>query len=436
MEEIILVEQSGKLSGEVELSGAKNAVLVIMASLLLTKGKSILSNVPNSSDVGQMIKLLSSLGVKINFDAKNNILEADTSHVENYSIDHSSMRKMRASVLVMGPLLARLGRITLTYPGGCVIGKRPIDYHIKNFKRMGVIIHEEESFLTAATDCLQARRLVLEYPSVGATENLLMAASLTEGTTQIVNAAVEPEVLDLICALTKMGAKIKVATPATIIIEGVNKLMPIEHSVMNDRLEAGTLLLAAATTGGEISIPNISIHDLDVFLLKLEEMGHIVKQSGSGITLKAAKFPRSVSFKTAPYPGFPTDLQAPMMVAQCLAEGSSVIEEAVFENRLVHSLELQKMGAQIKVEGNRAYITGINELYGADVIATDIRASSALIIAGLAAEGRTVISGVQHFKRGYDRFDEKLRSLGAKVSLVYSDTLKLKRSKKQLEEVI
>jgi UDP-N-acetylglucosamine 1-carboxyvinyltransferase len=434
MEEIILVEKSGSLSGEVKLSGAKNAVLVIMASLLLVKGRSILKNVPDSSDVEQMIKLLVSLGVKINFDPVENILEADTSNVENYSIDHTVMRKMRASILVMGPLLARLGRITLTYPGGCVIGMRPIDYHIKNFKRMGVVIHEEDSFLKAATDCLQARRLVLEYPSVGATENLIMAATLTEGVSQIVNAAVEPEVLDLIEALKKMGAKIEVITPATIVIEGVAKLNPIEYSVMNDRLEAGTLLLAAAVTGGEIMIPGMSTHNLDVFLLKLEEMGHIVKSSGDGISLKAAKYPRAVSFKTAPYPGFPTDLQAPMMVAQCLAEGTSVIEEAVFENRLIHILELQKMGAQIKLVGNRAHITGVSELYGADVIASDIRAAAALVIAGLAAQGKTMISGVHHFKRGYDKFDKKLLSLGAKISLIQSDTVNLQRSKQGLEK--
>lgn len=436
MEEVILVESSGSISGEVDLSGAKNAVLVIMASLLLVKGKSVLKNVPDSSDVEQMIKLLVSLGAVVTFDKAAKALSVDATHVENYSIDHAAMRKMRASVLVMGPLLARLGRITLTYPGGCVIGARPIDYHIKNFKRMGVIIHEDEGFLTAATDCLQAKRLVLEYPSVGATENLLMAATLAKGTTQIVNAALEPEVLDLITALQKMGAKIEIKTPATIVIEGVSRLVPIEYAVMNDRLEAGTLLLAAAVTGGEIIIPGMSPHNLDVFLFKLEEMGHIVKAGHDSIVLKAAKYPRAVSFKTAPYPGFPTDLQAPMMVAQCLAEGISIIEESVYENRLVHSLELQKMGAQIKLEGSRAFVTGVNELYGADVIASDIRASAALVLAGLVAQGRTVISGVHHFRRGYEGFDEKLRKLGAKINIVQTNNLKTLQSKQRLDHII
>lgn len=436
MEEIILVESSGGITGEVNLSGAKNAVLVIMASLLLAKGKSILKNVPDSADVEQMIKLLISLGAIISFDKSAKILEIDATNLENYSIDHITMRKMRASVLVMGPLLARLGRITFTYPGGCVIGARPIDYHIKNFKRMGVVIHEEDGFLTAATNGLLAKRLVLEYPSVGATENLLMAAVLTDGVTHIINAALEPEVLDLIAILKQMGAKIQITTPASIIIEGVSQLHPTTYTVMNDRLEAGTFLLAAAVTGGEIVIHDMLPSHLDVFLFKLEEMGHIIKTYDNTITLKAAKYPRAVSFKTAPFPGFPTDLQAPMMVAQCLAEGTSVIEESVYENRLVHSLELQKMGAQIKLEGNRALITGISELYGTDVIATDIRASAALVIAGLVAQGQTTISGVHHFRRGYDGFDEKLRKLGAKISIIQANGLKVTSNNQRLNNLV
>ncbi len=433
MEEIILVEPSGPICGEVYLSGAKNAVLVIMASLLLAKGKSILKNVPDSSDVAQMIKLLTSLGAMITFDKQTKILTLDATNIENYSIDHIAMRKMRASVLVMGPLLARLGRITLTYPGGCVIGARPIDYHIKNFKRMGVVIHEEDGFLTASTDGLKASRLVLEYPSVGATENLLMAATLTSGTTQIVNAALEPEVLDLVAILQQMGAKIAINSPATIVIEGVACLKPVEYSVMNDRLEAGTFLLAAAVTGGEILVHDMSPEHLDVFLFKLEEMGHTIKTTHNSIYLKATKYPKAVSFKTAPFPGFPTDLQAPMMVAQCLAEGTSVIEESVYENRLVHSLELQKMGAQIKLDGCRAHITGISKFYSSDVIATDIRASAALLLAGLAAvQGRTVISGAHHFRRGYDGFDVKLRALGANVHIVPADSITLGVHKKHL----
>lgn len=424
MEEFILVEESPAIGGEVNLSGAKNAVLVIMASLLLAKGKSILKNVPDSADVGQMIKLLTSLGAVINFDKTANVLELDATNLENYNIDHETMRKMRASVLVMGPLLARLGKITFTYPGGCVIGARPIDYHIKNFKKMGVVIHEQDGLLTAATNELLSKKLVLEYPSVGATENLLMAAVLAPGQTQIVNAALEPEVLDLIAILRQMGARIQTQSPASILIEGVRQLHPTVYTVMNDRLEAGTFLIAAAVTGGEIIVRNMPSEHLDVFLFKLEEMGHVVKTYGNDIALKAAKYPRSVSFKTSPFPGFPTDLQAPMMVCQVLAEGISVIEETVYENRLVHALELQKMGAQIKLDGSRALVTGVNELYGADVIATDIRASAALVIAGLVARGRTMISGVHHFRRGYDGFDQKLKKLGAKINIIQGNHLK------------
>ena len=435
MEELLIIERSPNLSGEVCLSGAKNAVLVIMAALLLVKGRSVLHNVPNSSDVEQMIKLLVSLGAHIEFDQMSHTLLVDATELENYNIDHSVMRKMRASVLVMGPLLARLGRITLTYPGGCVLGARPIDYHIKNFKRMGVVIHEDDYFLTATTSGLQARRLVLDYPSVGATENLMMAATFAEGMTTIVNAALEPEVLDLIGALRQMGASISVQAPATIQIIGGATLHPIEYTVMNDRLEAGTLILAAAMTGGEIVIPNFSPDFLDVFLLKLEEMGHIIKTTNKQIVVKGTKCVRAVSFKTAPYPGFPTDLQAPIMSGLCLAEGVSVVEEAVFENRLVHTSELQKMGAQIKVDGNRAQITGVSELYGAEVIATDIRASAALVLAGLAAQGRTVISGVHHFRRGYDNLDQKLTKLGARISTVKADGLKPLAGQHQLDRL-
>ena len=432
MEEIILVEPTGPIFGEVHLAGAKNAVLVIMACLLLVPGKSTLKNVPDSADVQQMIKLLTSLGAIITFDQSNKILTLDATYIENYSIDHVAMRKMRASVLVMGPLLARLGRITLTYPGGCTIGTRPIDYHIKNFKRMGVAIHESDGFLNAVTTGLQSTRLILEYPSVGATENLLMAAVFAQGVTQIINAALEPEVLDLIALLQKMGAKIVIGSPATLVITGVSKLNPVEYTVMNDRLEAGTFLLAAAITGGEVLVRDMPFTNLDVFLLKLEEMGHQITNDGNNISLKATRYPRAVSFKTSPFPGFPTDLQAPMMVAQCLAEGLSVIEETVFENRMVHCLELQKMGAQIKFDISRAQITGVNELYGAHVIASDIRASAALVLAGLAAHGLTTISGVHHFRRGYDQLDAKLRALGASVNIIQTDHVNLVVSKKVL----
>ena len=415
--EYLVVEQSLCLQGQTELFGAKNAVLVIMASLILTDGKSILTNVPASDDVYQMITLLQELGATVSFLPTEHVLEVDTTTINKWKVSPQVMKKMRASVLAMGPLLARFGRAEIAMPGGCVIGSRPIDYHLKNFQKMGVIIDMEHELLTAHCAQLMSRRLVLEYPSVGATENILMAATLAPGTTHIINAALEPEVYDLITILQKMGAHISVTQPATIIIEGVTRLAAVEHAIIPDRLEAGALLIAAAITGGEINLPRARADHLDLVLLKLEEMGHIIKvgADGWGIYLKATSVPRAVSFKTMPYPGFPTDLQAPMMAAQCLASGTSVIEETVFENRLLHVPELQKMGAHIKVDHNKAFIQGVDQLYGASVIATDIRASCALVLAGFVATGTTTIAGVHHWKRGYEALDKKLALLGGRI---------------------
>lgn len=431
-EECIIVEQSLKIQGEVNLSGAKNAVLVIMASTLLNSGKNILKNVPNSEDVTCMIQLLEELGAQVNFDQLNKVLKIDTSTVIHHKVSPHIMKKMRASILVMGPLLARFSKAEISLPGGCILGKRPINYHLDNFSKIGVKFEQEGDFLVGTTNKLISKRLALDYPSVGATENLMMAAVLTQGTTTIINAALEPEVLDLIEILRKMGAKISILQPATIEIEGVSKLQAVEHSILCDRLEAGSLLLAAAITGGNVYIPNASAYMLDVFLMKLEEMGHtiLIGPNGQSIRLMACKFPKSVSFKTAPYPGFPTDLQAPMLVAQTLAEGVSEIEETVFENRLVHVFELQKMGAKIILENNnKAIITGVKELIGAEVVASDIRASCGLVLAGLAAQGKTIVKGVHHFKRGYDALDQKLQSLGAKVKIEKYDYPKITQEK-------
>ena len=414
-EDHIIIEQSRALHGTVELAGAKNAVLVIMASLILTDGKSVLTNVPANDDVWQMIKLLRDLGAEVTFDPEIHRLEVDTRLITKFSVRSEVMKKMRASVLVMGPLLARFGRSGIALPGGCVIGSRPIDYHINGFKRMGVEVDFEGEYLTAHADILKANKIVLEYPSVGATENLMMAATLTKGTTRIVNAALEPEVFDLMNILKKMGASIVIEPPATIVIEGVESLRPVEHAVIFDRLEAGSILLAAAMTGGTIEIPQAPAFAMDMFLLKLEEMGHqiTVGADGIGVTLRATRSPKAVSFKTAPYPGFPTDLQAPMLAAQCVASGSSTIYETVYENRLLHVLELQKMGAQIKIEHNKATVMGVEKLYGASVIATDIRASCALVLAGLVANGMTRMSGINHLARGYEQMPQKLQKLVA-----------------------
>ncbi|MCK5632355.1 UDP-N-acetylglucosamine 1-carboxyvinyltransferase [bacterium] len=416
--EYIIVEQSFGLSGEVQLTGAKNAVLVIMASLILTSGKSKLKNVPASRDVLHMITLLKDLGAQVFFDQEKNELDVDTSTIVHYNVAPEIMKQMRASVLVMGPLLARFGCVDLALPGGCVIGTRPINYHISNFEKMGAHVQITGESISARASKLEAKKLILEYPSVGATENLMMAAVLTPGTTKIINAAVEPEVLDLVKVLQKMGADIEVVPPATIQIKGVATLQPIKHEVIFDRLEAGSLLLAAAMTGGEIHLPQAPAYALDLFLFKLQEMGHKIEVGNDdiGVRLKATKSPRAVSFKTGPYPGFPTDLQAPMMAAQCLASGTSVVQETVFENRLLHVRELQKMGAQISVQHNTATVTGVEELYGVPVIATDIRASCALVLAGFVAKGTTVMSGIHHWRRGYEALEKKLAMLGGTIA--------------------
>ncbi len=415
----LVIEQSWNLSGEVELVGAKNAVLVIMASLILTRGKSVLRNVPASSDVEQMILVLEELGAQVVFVRKEHRLEIDTSFVSKYKVSAEVMRKMRASILVMGPLLARFGKADIALPGGCVIGSRPVDYHIRNFEQMGVHVETHGDYLNAVAPTLQSTTLILDYPSVGATENIMMAATLTPGVTRIINAALEPEVMDCIAVLRKMGAQIEIQPPATIEITGVSALQPIDHAIIYDRLETGALLLAAAITGGTISLPQAPAYTMEIVIKKLRDMGHsvIVGENGVGVTLKATKNPRAVSFKTGPYPSFPTDLQAPMMAAQCIANGTSLIEETVFENRLLHVRELQKMGAQITVEHNKATVMGVEELYGGPIIATDIRSSCALVLAGLVAKGTTHMTGIHHWQRGYDMLERKLAHLGARISL-------------------
>lgn len=423
LQDCMIIEQSVSLEGTVDLVGAKNAVLVILASLILTNGTSILYNVPVSDDVLHMIELLKQLGAGVSFCQETNTVEVNTHDLEHYTVSPHIMKKMRASVLVMGPLLARFGRCNIALPGGCLLGARPIDLHLKSFEKMGVKIEQEGEFLNATVGHPKSMTLVLEYPSVGATENLMMFAALVPGVTRIVNAALEPEVLDLIEVLRGMGACISMIAPATIVIEGVSLLQPIKHTIMNDRLEAGALLLAAAITGGSVSLPYARADILEVFLLKLQEMGHTISVGAHnrGITLKATSQPQAVSFRTSPYPGFPTDLQAPMMALQCIASGRSVIHETVFENRFLHVRELQKMGAQITIQGDRATVEGVEALYGTHVIATDIRASCALALAGLAAQGTTMMTGLHHWRRGYQALEKKLAHLGAKISLKASN---------------
>jgi UDP-N-acetylglucosamine 1-carboxyvinyltransferase len=398
------IARSENISGVVRPEGAKNAVLVTMASLLLTSGVSRLTRVPDSDDVWQMIAVLRELGAEVTFE--HGLLQVDTRGVSHWRVDPAIMRRMRASILVLGPLLARFGRAEVAVPGGCVLGARPIDYHLRGFAKMGARFSFEGDFLLATTDALRPA------------SNILMAAALTPGTTRIANAALEPEVFDLMAVLRAMGARIIVEPPATILIEGCATLSPIEHEVMGDRLEAGTVMIAAAATQGDITIVDAPVESLELVAEKLDEMGHSITCDPIKkiIRIIGASSFKAVSFKTMPYPGFPTDLQAPMMALLARAEGVSSIHETVFENRMTHVRELIKMGAQITLEGSVATIRGVDQLYGASVIATDIRAAAGLVIAGLSAEGITHLSGLHHLTRGYVELDKKLLSLGARIS--------------------
>ncbi|MBV8661199.1 MAG: UDP-N-acetylglucosamine 1-carboxyvinyltransferase [Candidatus Dependentiae bacterium] len=418
--EFILVKKSAPLTGEVLVSGAKNAALPIMASLVLTSGISVLKNVPHLTDIESMVCLLEELGAIVNADYKTGTLIVDTRNIHSWQVPEDIMKKTRASIVILGPLMARFNHADLAFPGGDAIGARPIDYHLKNFKKMGATITQDANLISLKAEKLIAQRFILDYPSVGATQNILMAAVLIPGESYIVNAAVEPEVMDLIKILQKMGAQISLEYPATLKIVGVEKLHAVEYEIMIDRLEAGALLIAAAITGGEISLPNASAQDMELFLMKLEEMGHeIIVNATGGIRLKASKNPRAVSFKTAPYPGIATDLQPLFMIAQAVSAGKSEAIETVFENRFLHVPYLKLMGAQMEVLGShKAVVTGVSKLQGAVVVATDIRASCALVLAGLVADGITRVFGISHWRRGYESLDQKLRALGAEIEFV------------------
>lgn len=416
----IQVQSVGPLSGTVSAAGAKNAVLVQLAATVLVDGESVISNVPACADVFYMLKLLQQLGALVQFDQEHRTVRIDARALTGYTLDAEIMRKMRASILLMGALLARVGKACMSVPGGCPIGARPVDFHLRAFAQMGAQVTQVGDLLTVTARQLKPVHLVLEYPSVGATENVILASVCTQGVTKITNAAIEPEVLDFIDMLNKAGAKITVSAPASILIEGVSSLRCVNHSVMPDRLEAGCILLAGVITGGTVIVDNARASDMDVFLSKLTQMGHqvTVGHNGIGLTIVATKLPEAVSFKTGPFPGFPTDLQAPMTAALCLAAGSSVIHETVYENRLLQAPELQKMGAVITLSGcDRMTIKGVSHLTGTQVQATDIRASCALVLAGLAARGTTTIFGLNHWRRGYDGLEHKLIKLGANITI-------------------
>ncbi len=411
----IIVEKSKPLQGTVHVNGAKNAVLPILAATLLsTEGCCVLEDVPALIDVDIICEVLSSLGA----DVKR--LGRDKIEVLSYCIDeveapYELVRKMRASFLVMGPLLARMGKARISMPGGCAIGTRPIDLHLKGFKALGAEIELGYGFVEASAEKLIGTNIYLDFPSVGATENIMMAAVLAEGQTFIENAAEEPEIIDLANFLNKMGADITGAGTDTIRINGVKKLSGVTHTVIPDRIEAGTYMIAAAITGGNVLVDNVVPDHLRPIIAKLKECEIDVKEEGNGLRVIANNRPKAVDIKTMPYPGFPTDMQSQFTVLMSIAEGTSIAIETVFENRFMHVSELKRMGANIKIEGRSAIIEGKENLLGAPVKATDLRAGAALILAGLVAKGTTEIMDAHHIDRGYVNIEEKLRSLGANI---------------------
>lgn len=412
-----LVQKSGPLTGEVTISGAKNAVLPLMAAALLAEDECIIRDVPALRDVEVMKELLASLGSTVEV-AGEGILTINTKMITSDEAEFDLVKKMRASILVMGPLLARTGRAKMPLPGGCAIGARPIDLHLKGFEALGANIVLKDTYVeaTAPPNGLIGTSIYLDFPSVGATENIMTAAVLAQGTTYIENAAEEPEIVDLANFLNKMGARIKGAGTDTVKIEGVSALRGAHHTVIPDRIETGTFMLAAAITKGEILIKNTVPDHVKPIIAKLKECGVSVELCDDGMIVRGnVKELNSTDIKTLPYPGFPTDIQSPFMAFLTTVKGSSVVMETVFENRFMHVAELNRMGANIKTDGRSATVQGGKTLEGAQVIATDLRAGAALVLAGLVAEGITEISEIYHIERGYEKFIEKFRGLGATI---------------------
>ncbi len=415
-----IVNNSGPLMGEVEISGSKNAVLPIMAAAILSEGKCEITGVPELRDVEVMCNLLRSVGATVTENYDENKVEIEmTGQIENQAPFHL-VNKMRASVLIMGPILAKTGNAKMPLPGGCAIGERPIDLHLKGFEALGADIVRGLDFVAASSSRLKGNTIYLDFPSVGATENIMMAAVLAEGITIVENVAEEPEIVDLANFLNKMGAKIKGAGTDTIKIEGVSALHGAKHSVIPDRIETGTFMVAAAITRGHVTIRNVLPNHVKPLIAKLKECGVEVEfPEDETIVVKANTLPlHPADIKTLPYPGFPTDMQPQFMALLSSIKGKSVVVETVFENRFMHVRELNRMGADIQTEGKQAYINGGRPLKGSKVIATDLRAGAALVLAGLAAKGTTSVNEVYHIERGYANFIEKMRGLGAIIKKV------------------
>ncbi len=414
----LIITGGAPLSGDVRIAGAKNAALPILAATLLADGPVTIGNVPHLHDITTTMELLGHMGVQLVVDERL-CIETDTSSIRDFHAPYELVKTMRASILVLGPLLARFGRADVSLPGGCAIGSRPVNLHIEGLRAMGANIEVENGYIRASAKRLKGARLVMDVVTVTGTENLMMAATLADGETVIENAAREPEVVDLADCLNKMGAKILGAGTDTITIEGVDRLIGTHYDVLPDRIETGTYLVAAAIAGGKIRVRDTQPDLVEVITHKLREAGAEIETGSDWITLDMhGRRPRSVDIHTAPYPAFPTDMQAQFTALNCVAEGVGTITETVFENRFMHVQEMQRMGANIKLEGNTAIIAGVERLTGAPVMATDLRASASLVLAGLVADGETIVDRIYHIDRGYENIEEKLAGLGAQIRRV------------------
>jgi len=414
----LLIEGGTTLSGNVTISGAKNAALPILAGTLLATEKVVVSNVPHLKDVTTMLSLLQMMGVEVTVDDHLTV-EIDASEVSSREAPYDLVKTMRASILVLGPLLARFGEADVSLPGGCAIGARPVNLHVAGLQAMGAEVVVENGFIKARADRLKGAHIVFDIVTVTGTENLLMAAVLADGETVLENAAREPEVTDLANFLIGMGAKIEGAGSSTIVVQGVQKLGGTEYSVLPDRIETGTYLVAAAMTGGHIRALKTAPDTLEAVLIKLQEAGATIETGADWIDIDMkGKRPKSIDIRTAPYPAFPTDMQAQFCAMNAIADGAGTVTETVFENRFQHLLEMQRMGADIQIEGHTAIIKGIDDLNAAPVMATDLRASAGLVLAGLAARGSTLVDRIYHVDRGYERIEEKLGQLGASIKRV------------------
>ncbi|GAQ93986.1 UDP-N-acetylglucosamine 1-carboxyvinyltransferase [Thermodesulfovibrio aggregans] len=412
----LLIFGGTSLKGSVTISGAKNAALPIMASTLLAQGVHTLKKIPKLRDVFTMTELIKRMGGIVEF---NEVCRIDTTKINRFEASYDLVKTMRASILVLGPLVARFGRAKVSLPGGCAIGARPVNLHIMGLEKMGAKISLEEGYIIAKATRLKGTKIYFDIPTVTGTENLMMAATLAKGTTVLENAAKEPEIVDLANYLKLMGAKIEGAGTSIITIEGVDELIPFQdYEIIPDRIETGTFIAIAGASGGDITLKGCRIDHIDAIMVKMKDAGVSFKQTKEGLRVIGPKRPEAVDIKTMPYPGFPTDMQAQFMAMMTIANGTSVIKETIFENRFMHVAELRRMGADITVEGNTATVRGVKKLKGAPVMATDLRASASLVIAGLIAEGETIIDRIYHLDRGYEELDKKLIQLGAKIKRI------------------